>query len=191
LGSARRSPSPRSPQFETDRRSRMTCGRASTPWRGLLRRPSISPDARSASCCGRSCPCRARTARPKGPRRSRSGRLVQVGEQGQVFLDHAPRELRGDVDCAITRVAGNVAIEARSKRRFICGLLRDGRALRPLSRVNAPQMALFLLARSSVSRGRDKERRLDREPTRPLAACRFARTRRSACRRAGTSSRRS
>ena len=33
-----------------------------------------------------------RTARRKGARRSPSGRLVHVGEQSQVFLDHAPRE---------------------------------------------------------------------------------------------------
>jgi hypothetical protein len=108
VGIARRSPSPRSPQSGTDRRSRMTCARASTRWRSLLRRPSTSRDARSSSCCGRSCPCRARTARPKGPRRSRSGRLVQVGEQGQVFLDHALRELR---DIGLVEIVGGLEID--------------------------------------------------------------------------------
>src|ERR1700733_15402172 len=37
----------------------------------------------------------------------------------------------GDVDCATTRLADNVAIEARRKRRFICGLPSDGRAFAP------------------------------------------------------------
>src|SRR5881398_2866097 len=37
---------------------------------------------------------------------------------------------------------------------------------------------------------RDRARRLDRESTFPSAACRFARTHRSECRRVGTSSRR-
>ncbi len=42
----------------------------------------------------------------------------------------------------------------------------------------------------AISRVRDRARRPDRESTGPSALCRFARTRRSGCRRAGTSSRR-
>ena len=67
LGSARRSRSPLLRRSKTDRRSQMICARASMLWPSLPRRPSTRRDARSESCCGRSCPCRARTARHKGP----------------------------------------------------------------------------------------------------------------------------
>jgi hypothetical protein len=46
--------------------------------------------------------------RHKGPRRSRSGSLVQVREQGQVFLDHAARELR---DIGLVEIVGGLEID--------------------------------------------------------------------------------
>ena len=127
-GLARPSPSPQLPESESGKRSPMNCARASTRWRGLLRR--LTSRAGSASCCGRSAPSRERTAR-------RSGWT---------------------------------------------------RASRPASNQRAAYR-LFLWKQPPLT-ARDREQRLGRAATRLSATGRFARTRRSAFRRAETNSRR-